>query len=44
MGERVIRINLTGAFLTTKYFLPLLRRAPWASIVNMTSIAGQTGM
>ncbi len=41
--NRVINVNLTGVFLVTKYFLPLLRRAPWASIVNLASIAGQTG-
>ncbi|HDD26756.1 MAG TPA: SDR family oxidoreductase [Acidilobales archaeon] len=41
--EEVIRVNLTGVFLVTKYFLPLLRRSPWASIVNIASIAGQTG-
>ncbi|MCD6278696.1 MAG: SDR family oxidoreductase [Desulfurococcales archaeon] len=39
----VIDVNLTGAFLVTKYFLPLLKQAPWASIVNISSIAGQTG-
>jgi 3-oxoacyl-[acyl-carrier protein] reductase len=41
--ERVIRVNLTGVFLVTKTFLPLLEKAPWASIVNIASIAGQTG-
>ncbi len=41
--NRVISVNLTGVFLVTKTFLPLLRKAPWASIVNIASIAGQTG-
>ena len=41
--NRVINVNLTGTFLVTKYFLPLLRKAPWASIVNISSISGQTG-
>ncbi len=41
--NKVIAVNLTGVFLVTKYFLPLLRKAPWASIVNISSIAGQTG-
>lgn len=41
--ERTLKINLTGVFLVTKMFLPLLRRAKWASIVNIASIAGQTG-
>lgn len=40
--EEVIRIDLTGVFLVTKTFLPLLRKAPWASIVNIASLAGQT--
>ncbi len=41
--NRVISVNLTGVFLVTKTFLPLLKKAPWASIVNIASIAGQTG-
>lgn len=41
--NRVITVNLTGVFIVTKTFLPLLRRAEWASIVNIASIAGQTG-
>jgi len=41
--EETIRVNLTGVFLVTKALLPLLRRAPWASVVNIASIAGQTG-
>ncbi len=41
--NKVIAVNLTGVFLVTKHFLPLLRKAPWASIVNISSIAGQTG-
>lgn len=41
--RRVIDVNLTGVFLVTKIFLPLLKKAPWASIVNISSIAGQTG-
>ncbi len=40
--EKVIRVNLTGVFLVTKYFLPLLEKAPWAAIVNIASLAGQT--
>ena len=41
--EHVVRVNLTGVFLVTKTFLPMLKKAPWASIVNLASIAGQTG-
>ena len=41
--EKTITVNLTGTFLVTKYFLPLLKKAPWTSIINMASITGQTG-
>lgn len=41
--EHIIRINLTGVYLVTKHFLPMLRKAQWASIINIASIAGQTG-
>ncbi len=41
--RETIEVNLTGAFLITKKLLPLLEKAPWASIVNVASIAGQTG-
>lgn len=41
--EETIRVNLTGVYLVTKALLPLLERAPWASIVNVASIAGETG-
>ncbi len=40
--ERVLRVNLTGVFLVTKAFLPLLKRAPWATIVNVSSVSAQT--
>lgn len=41
--ERVIRVNLTGPFLVSRSLLPMLERAEWASIVNIASIAGETG-
>ncbi len=41
--KRIIEVNLTGAFIMTKFLLPLMIKAPWASIVNVASIAGQTG-
>ena len=40
---RVLAVNLTGAFHMVKALLPLLERAPWAAVVNVASIAGQTG-
>lgn len=41
--KKIIDVNLTGSFLVTKHLLPLMLKAPWASIVNVSSIAGQTG-
>ncbi|MGC9149441.1 MAG: SDR family NAD(P)-dependent oxidoreductase [Sulfolobales archaeon] len=41
--KRVIDVNLTGVFLVTKIFLPLLKKAEWGSIINIASISGQTG-
>ncbi len=41
--RRVIEVDLTGVFMVTKALLPLLEKAPWASIVNIASIAGETG-
>ncbi len=35
--RRVMDVNLTGKFLTTKHAVPLLKRAPKASIVNIAS-------
>ncbi len=41
--EKTIKVNLTGMFIVTKTFLPLLKKDPWASVINISSIAGQTG-
>ena len=41
--DEVIRVDLYGPFYVTKALLPLMKRAPWASIVNVSSISGQTG-
>ncbi|PZO78061.1 MAG: 3-hydroxyacyl-CoA dehydrogenase [Mesorhizobium amorphae] len=41
--NRVIAINLSGAFLVTRAALPSLRTAPFARIVNVASTAGLTG-
>ncbi|WP_292319647.1 SDR family NAD(P)-dependent oxidoreductase [Caldisphaera sp.] len=41
--NKIISIDLTGVFLVTKYLLNLLKKSEWASIVNISSIAGQTG-
>ncbi len=41
--DKTLRVNLTGMFYMVKALLPLLEKAPWASIVNVASIAGETG-
>lgn len=41
--ERVLRTNLTGPFAAVQSLLPLLRRAPAASVVNVGSIDGMLG-
>ncbi len=41
--DNVLKVNLTGVFLVTKYFLPLLKKSDNGAIVNISSIAGQTG-
>ena len=38
--NRIFAINVTGMFLTSKYALPLLRRANGASVVNFGSYDG----
>jgi len=39
--EKIINVNLLGHVRMTQTFLPLLRRAPSARIVNITSVAGR---
>lgn len=41
--NRVLAINLTGTFLTTRAALPSIRRAGQGRIVNIASTAGLTG-
>ncbi len=38
--NRLMAINVTGTFLTSKYALPMLRRSPNASIINFGSYDG----
>lgn len=35
--RRIIDVNVTGKFLTTKHAIPLLKKAPKASVVNIAS-------
>jgi 3-oxoacyl-[acyl-carrier protein] reductase len=41
--DRVLNINLKGAFLCTQAALPLLRAAGWGRVINISSLAGQMG-
>lgn len=41
--DRVLDINLKGAFLCTQAALPLLRAAGWGRVINIASLAGQMG-
>jgi 3-oxoacyl-[acyl-carrier protein] reductase len=42
--ERVIGVNLTGAFLCIKYVLPQMRNKNWGRIVNISSVVPQVGV
>lgn len=41
--DRVIEVNLKGAFLCTQYALRQMKKKGWGRIINMTSPAGKTG-
>lgn len=41
--RNIIEVNLSGAYYSTRALLPLLFKAPWASIVYVSSIAGESG-
>jgi 3-oxoacyl-[acyl-carrier protein] reductase len=41
--ERVMRVNLTSAFLMTKAVLPAMQAAGFGRIINLSSVAAQTG-
>lgn len=41
--EAVIRVNLTGTFLTCKYAVPLMKKQGKGKIVNISSLGGRTG-
>ena len=41
--DRVIKTNLYGTFLTTKYLLPSMIKSNWGRIINMSSISGIIG-
>jgi 3-oxoacyl-[acyl-carrier protein] reductase len=41
--DRVLAVNLKGAFLCTQAALPGLRAAGWGRVINVASVAGQMG-
>jgi len=41
--ERFLRTNLTSVFLVTQRVIPAMRAARWGRIINVSSIAAQTG-
>jgi len=41
--ERILRVNLTSAFLVTQRVLPDMRKRRWGRIINLSSVAAQTG-
>jgi 3-oxoacyl-[acyl-carrier protein] reductase len=43
MWERVLKVNLTGAFHCAKAVLPGMKKRAWGRIVNMASVAGTMG-
>jgi NAD(P)-dependent dehydrogenase (short-subunit alcohol dehydrogenase family) len=40
--ERVLRVNLTSAFLMSRGAIPLMKRRKWGRIVNISSLAGRS--
>ena len=41
MWEKVISINLSSSFYTSKYALPLMKKNKWGRIINIASTHGQ---
>jgi 3-oxoacyl-[acyl-carrier protein] reductase len=41
--DRVIGVNLKGAFLTAKYCIPAMKAARAGRVINITSISGRSG-
>lgn len=41
--ENVIKVNLTGTFLTCKSILPYMKKGDGGKIVNISSLGGRTG-
>ena len=43
MWERVLKVNLTGAYHCSRAVLPGMKQRKWGRIVNMASVAGTMG-
>ncbi len=41
--DRVLQVNLTGAFYCIQQVLPAMMRERWGRIINMASVVGETG-
>jgi 3-oxoacyl-[acyl-carrier protein] reductase len=41
--DELIAVNLTSVFLVTQAILPAMRRRRWGRIINLSSVAAQTG-
>jgi 3-oxoacyl-[acyl-carrier protein] reductase len=41
--ERILRVNLTSAFLVTQRVVPNMRKRRWGRIISLSSVAAQTG-
>ncbi len=41
--DEIIAVNLTSVFLVTQAVLPRMRAARWGRIINLSSVAAQTG-
>jgi NAD(P)-dependent dehydrogenase (short-subunit alcohol dehydrogenase family) len=41
--DRVLQVNLTGAFNVTRCAVPFLKKSPAGVIINMSSVAGRLG-
>ena len=41
--DEILRVNLTSAFMITQRVLPAMRKRRWGRIINLSSVAAQTG-
>lgn len=41
--DQVVRVNLRGTYLTSRFAVPVMREQRWGRIINVASMAGLTG-